>query len=178
MQTVRCHLKNNTVKVNRKFLILIFTMGIWTNLFAQKNTAELKTFKNSEKKYSIKYPENWEIKTDEDGIVSIEPKNMEGGIYISAYNGITFPDEKMNSFILESSNLSSEYEDRIGSGEENGIKSWYLSYTDSNNTLTCMRMWKRKGDNLWFVSTEIEPKYWKKGWKDVIVKILTSFEIN
>ena len=153
-------------------------MGIWTNLFAQKNTPELKTYRNSEKKYSIKYPENWEIKTDEDGIVSIEPKNMEGGIYISAYNGITFPDEKMNSFILESSNLSSEYEERIGSGEENGIKSWYLSYSDSNNTLTCMRMWKRKGNNLWFVSTEIEPKYWKKGWKDIIVKVLTSFEIK
>ena len=41
-----------------------------------------------------------------------------------------------------------------------------------------MRMWKRKGNNLWFVSTEIEPKYWKKGWKDIIVKVLTSFEIK
>jgi len=153
-------------------------MGIWTNLFAQKHKTELKIYQNSEKNYTIKYPEKWEIKKDDNGIVSIEPKDMEGGIYISAYNGITFPDEEMTSFILKSSNLTSESEDRIGSGEENGIKSWYISYTEPDNTLTCMRMYKRKDDNLWFVSTEIEPKYWRKGWKDIIVKVLSSFEVK
>ena len=153
-------------------------MGIWNNLFAQKNKTELKVYTNSEKNYSIKYPENWNISTNNEGVVSIESEKIKGGIYISAYNGITFPDEHMNSFILESNNLPAEFEKNILNGEENGIKSWYLSFTDPKNNLTRMSAYKRKGENLWFFSTEIEPKLWEKGWKEIITEIILSIELR
>ena len=84
----------------------------------------------------------------------------------------------METFILESNNLPDNFRENVLSGTENGLKSWYVSYTDSENNLTCMSMYKRKGDKLWFVSTEIEPELWNNGWKDIIVKILISFKIN
>ena len=153
-------------------------MGFWNNLFAQKKLIKLSNYKNSEQKYSIDYPENWKVEKNKDGVISIESDKIKGGIYISAYEGITFPNEHMADFILESNNLPVDYKQKILNGEENGIKSWYISYTDPNNNLTCISMYKRKGDKLWFVSTEIEPSLWKNGWKEIILKILTSFKLN
>ena len=103
---------------------------------------------------------------------------MKGGIYISTHSGLTFSDDLMVNFILESNNLSEDIEDNILNSEENGIKSWYVSYTDSYKNLTCMLMYKRKDDKLWFVSGEVEPEYWKSGWEDKIVRIFTSFNID
>ncbi|MCB0750426.1 MAG: hypothetical protein KDC52_03010 [Ignavibacteriae bacterium] len=164
--------------MNKNILILILAMGIFNNLFAQKNTVKFKLYNNTEKKYAIEYPENWQVKINNEGVVSIESDDIKGGIYISLYNGITFSDEHMETFILESNNLPDNFRENVLSGTENGIKSWYVSYTDSENNLTCMSMYKRKGDKLWFVSTEIEPELWNNGWKDIIVKILISFKIN
>ncbi len=163
--------------MNRKILILFISLGIWNNLCAQKSSIELEIYKNFEKHYSIKYPENWKIENNEEGVISIESDKMIGGIYISAYDGITFSDERMNDFILDSNNLPDDFRKNILSGEENGIKSWYISYTDTTNNLTCMSMYKRMNAKLWFVSTEIEPDLWKKGWQNIIVNILISFEI-
>jgi len=103
---------------------------------------------------------------------------MKGGIYISAYEDITLPDEHFADFILETNDLPVSFKKNISSSLENGIKSWYISYTESTNNLTCMSMYKRKGDNLWFVSTEIEPDLWKNGWKEIVIKILLSFKIT
>jgi len=153
-------------------------MGIWNNLFSQKNTTELKVYSNSENHYSLKYPANWKIEKTNEGIFSIKSQKIKGGIYISVYNGITFPDENMKNFILESNNLPAEFEQNILNGEENGIKSWYVSYTDSTNNLTCMSVYKRKGDFLFFVSTEIEPKLWKSGWKEIMTEIILSIELK
>ena len=164
--------------MNKNILILILAMGIFNNLFAQKNTVKFKLYNNTEKKYAIEYPENWQVKINNEGVVSIESDDIKGGIYISLYNGITFSDEHMETFILESNNLPDNFRENVLSGTENGIKSWYVSYTDSENNLNCMSMYKRKGDKLWFVSTEIEPELWNNGWKDIIVKILISFKIN
>ena len=164
--------------MNKNILILILAMGIFNNLFAQKNTVKFKLYNNTEKKYAIEYPENWQVKINNEGVVSIESDDIKGGIYISLYNGITFSDEHMETFILESNNLPDNFRENVLSGTENGLKSWYVSYTDSENNLTCMSMYKRKGDKLWFVSTEIEPELWNNGWKDIIVKILISFKIN
>jgi hypothetical protein len=153
-------------------------MGIWTNLFAQKSSTKFSNYKDSEQKYSIDYPESWNVEKNKDGVISIESEKIKGGIYISAHEGITFPDQHMADFILESNNLPVDFKENILNGEENGIKSWYISYTDTNNHLTCMSMYKRKGDKLWFVSTEIEPTLWKNGWQEIIIKILTSFKID
>ena len=153
-------------------------MGIWNNLFAQNNKTKLIVYTNYEKNYLIKHPENWKIQQNSDGVISIESENIKGGIYISAYNNITFPDENMNSFILQSNHLPAEFEQNILNGEENGIKSWYLSYTDQKKKLTCMSIYKRKGENLWFFSTEIDPELWKKGWKEIIIEIITSIELK
>ncbi|HEY5774029.1 MAG TPA: PsbP-related protein, partial [Chitinophagaceae bacterium] len=161
-----------------KILILIFTMAIWNNLFSQKNITQLKAYINSENHYSIKYPANWKIEKNNEGIVSIESEKIKGGIYISVYNGITFPDDNMKNFILESNNLPAELEENILNGEENGIKSWYVSYTDSTNNLTCMLTYKRKGNYLLFVSTEIEPKLWKSGWKETMTEIILSIKLE
>jgi hypothetical protein len=138
----------------------------------------LSNYKNSEQMYSIDYPENWKVKKNQDGVISIESDKIKGGIYISTHEGITFTDEHMADFILKSNNLPVDFKHKILNGEENGIKSWYISYTDTDNNLTCMSMYKRKADKLWFVTTEIEPFLWKNGWKEIIIKILTSFNIN
>lgn len=133
--------------MNKNILILILAMGIFNNLFAQKNTVKFKLYNNTEKKYAIEYPENWQVKINNEGVVSIESDDIKGGIYISLYNGITFSDEHMETFILESNNLPDNFRENVLSGTENGIKSWYVSYTDSENNLTCMSMYKRKGIN-------------------------------
>ena len=138
-----------------KILILIIIMGIWNNLFAQESLIKLSNYKNSEQEYSIDYPGNWKIEKNKDGIVSIESEKIKGGIYISAYEGITFSDEYMADFILESNNLPVDFKQEILNGEENGVKSWYVSYTDPDNNLTFMLMYKRKGDKLWFVSAVV-----------------------
>lgn len=164
--------------MKRKILTLIIIMGIWTNLFAQKSLVKFSKYENSEQKYSIDYPENWKIEKNQDGVISIESDKIKGGIYISAYDSITFPDEFVVDFILESNNLSVDFKQNILNSEENGIKSWYISYTESNSNLICMSMYKRKGNNLWFISTEIEPNLWENGWKEIIIKILMSFKIN
>ena len=44
--------------MNKNILILILAMGIFNNLFAQKNTVKFKLYNNTEKKYAIEYPEN------------------------------------------------------------------------------------------------------------------------
>ena len=84
----------------------------------------------------------------------------------------------MNKFILESNKLPDQYEQNILNVEENDVKSWYVSYADSNSNLICMSAYKRKGDYLLFVSTEIEPKLWKNGWKETFTKVINSIKLK
>tara|TARA_R110002126_G_scaffold291204_1_gene450936 strand:- start:233 stop:694 length:462 start_codon:yes stop_codon:yes gene_type:complete len=153
-------------------------MGTTTNSCQQKNENEFIIYNDFENNYSIKYPINWKKDKNSEGIVSIEPLKMKGGIYISVYKNITLPEEKMVDFILETNNLTTESEKNILKGEENGIKSWYISYTDSISNLTCMSAYKSKGHDLWFITTEIEKEEWNNGWKEKIVEILQSFTIK
>lgn len=115
-------------------LIIVIVMGFWTNLFAQKSSIKFSNYKNADQKYSINYPENWKIEKNKDGVISIESDKLKGGIYISAHEGITFPDEHMADFILESNNLPRDFKQNILSGEKNGIRTWYISYTDSDKS--------------------------------------------
>ncbi len=159
-------------------ILILIIMGISFSSCEQKNGNEFAVYQNSEQNYSIKYPKDWKIEKKSEGIISIEPTKMKGGIYISAYNNISLPEEKMVDFILGTNNLTPESEKNILTGEENGVKSWYISYTDSINGLTCMSAYKSYKNNLWFVSTEIPKEDWKNGWKDKIVEILQSFTIK
>ncbi|GAO44788.1 hypothetical protein [Flavihumibacter petaseus] len=152
-------------------------MGIWNSIFGQKAPVTLSTYENKEANYSIQYPEGWKIETDEAGVLSITSDKFKGGIFISVREGLTFPDQHMEDLILQIEHLPAEWKPRILHGVEKGIRSWYISYTASDHNLTCMSIYKRKGDRLWFVSTETETGLWKNGWNDIIKKILTSFEI-
>ena len=164
--------------MKEKILVLIVAFSFWNSFFAQNTSVELKTYDSFERNYSIKYPKDWKIEKNKDGVVSIESDKIKGGIYISGYSGITFSDEYMTDFILESNSLSTDFKKNIRIKEEKGIKSWYISYTDTKNNLVCISAYKRLGENLWFVSTEMDPKLWKKGWKEIIVEIIVSFEIK
>jgi len=154
-------------------------MGIWTNLFARKNgLTKFSNYKSLDQMYSIDYPESWKVKRHEDGVTSIESDQMKGGIYISAYQNISFPDEHMADFIVDANNLTADFKQQILNSEANGIRSWHILYTDTINNLTCTSMYKRKKDKLWFISIEIEPDLWENGWKEVVIKILSSFKIT
>lgn len=136
-----------------------------------------KVYNHPKGNYTINYPESWVVKNSND-IVSIESKDFRGGIYISLHNGITLPDENMKTFIIESNNLNSEFEKNIFSGTEHGVRSWYISYTDTENNLICMAAYKRRGTAMLFVSAEIEPGLWKNGWKELIVEIISSIVLT
>ena len=161
-----------------KVIYIILIMSLWISLSSQNAKTELKVYTGSEHKYSIKYPANWNIEKTTLGIVCIEPIDMKGGIYITEYSGITLTDHRIEDFILESNHLPDEYASEILKGEENGIKSWYISYTDTENHLTCISTYKKKGDYLLFISTEIEPEIWNNGWKEIITEIILSIDLK
>lgn len=153
-------------------------MGILSNIFCQKSSNDLTIFENIEQNYTIKYPKSWTVKKNNEGIITIESKEKKCGIYISMNKGITFPDEHMEDFIIESNYLPISFKTNILSNKEKGVKTWIVSYTDPNNNLTCMSMYKRMNDKLWFISSECAPNEWRNGWKEKIVEILTSFNIK
>ncbi len=159
-------------------VISILIVGNNSTLFSQRDKTELEVYNSSDNTFIIKYPENWNIENNNEEVISIEPKEMRGGIYISKHNNITFPDEDIKDFILESNQLPKEATSDIIFGEENGIKSWYISYTDTVNNLICMSAYKRKGSYLLFVSTEIEPNQWENGWKEIIIEIISSITLK
>ena len=164
--------------MRKGILTILIITGFWNSIFSQNDNVELITYENIEQNYSILYPKGWNLKTNTEKITSIESTKFSGGIYVSLYEGINFSDDLMIPFILESNVLPSEFEQNILNTQENGIKTWIVSYTNSHNNLTCISMYKKKEDNLWFVSTEIDPSLWKNGWSEIIIKVLDSFEVK
>ncbi len=158
-------------------VLILITMGFLSKLFLSSDSTEYLTYTNSEKRISILYPKSWIISENQDGIISIESKEMKGGIFISTYNNINITDSEMPNFILESNELNEDFISNIAENEIDGIKTWIISYTDTTNNLTCMSLYKKHKNNIWFISTETEPIHWQNGWKEKIVKILSSIQI-
>lgn len=152
-------------------------MGILNKIFFQKLTTELKEYHNL-KKYSINYPKNWIIKKIKEGEVSIISNKNKGGVFIFGYKKSVLTDEIMSDFFLTYNNFPVGLKQSILNNEKSEIKSWYSFHHDIANNMKCLTLYKIEGANFWVITGKIKSKLWKKGWKEIIEKILASFKIK
>lgn len=143
-------------------------------LFSQQLHAQnekLKTYQGN--KYSIQYPEKWQM-TNEKGIINFFPEENYGAVTISVHSGINFSLAKTKSFVIEM-NDSKESPNNVKMTKQGSVTVFDYEY-EAKGIKWVTRVF-RKNNDLFLLTINCDDIYWDAN-KDAFLKVLHSFKLN